>query len=99
MVRRVVVIKGKTYISNTPTIMSFEQYANGVQEQYPSEYLEYFDLMTTNFHELGYWNAHDDLHNKNAEQGANNIKNTLKKIRNDGYKRYDKEEEKPYLTW
>jgi uncharacterized protein YllA (UPF0747 family) len=55
--------------------------------------------MTTNFHELGYWNAHDDLHNKNAEQVADNIKNTLKKMRNDGYKRYDKEEEKPYLTW
>jgi hypothetical protein len=33
MVRRVVVIKGKTYISNTPTIMSFEQYANDVQEK------------------------------------------------------------------
>ena len=71
MVLIVSVIKGKTYISNTSTIMSFEQYVN--------KYLEYFDLMTTNFHELGYWNAHDDLHNKNAEQVTNNIKNTLKK--------------------
>jgi len=88
MCRRIYLTKGKNRSSCVMTITSINDYCSGNFSKKPDSHLEYFDDMTSNFDDLGYWDCEKDLDGKNTNEVSIKLTKVLEEMGEDGITSY-----------